>query len=174
MRGRDRYGSGGLLLTPDSGQALDSGLSMALAAGTRGELDAGGADGFELAFEADALWMGTATDGANGPAGVSGGDRGGGGLVPDRSGGFARSTTGSSGLRGPRSEKNGMDDALPSVGMTRRFLALCEQYGSQEAAVQLVAQARELGVPGLPERNDWTAWNAGEMTAALKYLQSQR
>ena len=64
------YGTGGLLLTPDSGQALESGLSMAMAAaGTRGELVAGGAGGFALAFKADALWVGTATDGVDGPAG---------------------------------------------------------------------------------------------------------
>ena len=61
------YGSGGLLLTPDGGPALESGLSMAMAAaGTRGELVAGG---FALAFKADALWIGTATDGVDGPAG---------------------------------------------------------------------------------------------------------
>ena len=51
------YGGGGLQLTPDSGPALESGLSMAMAAaGTRGELVAGGASGFELAFKADAAW----------------------------------------------------------------------------------------------------------------------
>ncbi len=64
------YGTGGLRLTPDSGQALESGLSMAMAAaGTRGELVAGGASGFALAFKADALWVGTAIDGVDGPAG---------------------------------------------------------------------------------------------------------
>ena len=64
------YGTGGLLLTPDGGQALESGLSMAMAAaGTRGELLAGGASGFGLAFKADALWVGTAIDGVDGPAG---------------------------------------------------------------------------------------------------------
>ncbi len=64
------YGRGGLLLTPDSGTALESGLSMAMAAaGTRGELLADGAGGFALAFKADALWVGTAIDGVDGPAG---------------------------------------------------------------------------------------------------------
>ena len=64
------YGAGGMLLTPDSGPALESALSMAMAAaGTRGELVAGGASGFELAFKADALWVGTAVDGVDGPAG---------------------------------------------------------------------------------------------------------
>ena len=64
------YGAGGLRLTPDRGPALEAGLSMAMAAaGTRGELVAGGAGGFALAFKADALWVGTATDGVDGAAG---------------------------------------------------------------------------------------------------------
>ena len=64
------YGGGGLLLTPERGMALESGLSMAMAAaGTRGELIAGGAGGFALAFKADALWVGTSIDGVDGPAG---------------------------------------------------------------------------------------------------------
>ena len=67
-----------------------------------------------------------------------------------------------------------MDDALPSVGITIRFLALCNQYGSKRAAVDAVAEARRSGTPGLPETDDWTAWNASEMRAAVKYLQSQR
>ena len=64
------YGAGGMLLTPDGAPALESGLSMAMAAaGTRGELVAGGATGFELAFKADALWVGTSIDGVDGPGG---------------------------------------------------------------------------------------------------------
>ena len=64
------YGSGGMMLTPRGGPALESGLSMAMAAaGTRGELVAGGASAFELAFKADALWVGTSIDGVDGPAG---------------------------------------------------------------------------------------------------------
>ena len=64
------YGVGGLLLTPDGAPALRSGLSMALAAaGTRGELVAGGTRGFELTFKADALWVGTSVAGVDGPAG---------------------------------------------------------------------------------------------------------
>ena len=64
------YGAGGLLLTPESGPALESGLSMAMAAaGTRGELVAGGAGGFALAFKADALWAGTAIDGVDSAVG---------------------------------------------------------------------------------------------------------
>ena len=64
------YGAGGLLLTPEAGAALESDLSMAMAAaGTRGELVAGGTGGFALAFKADALWVGTSIDGVDGPAG---------------------------------------------------------------------------------------------------------
>ena len=64
------YGSGGMMLTPRGGPALESGLSMAMAAaGTRGELVAGGASAFALAFKADALWVGTSIDGVDGPAG---------------------------------------------------------------------------------------------------------
>ena len=63
------YGSGGMLLTPQAVQALESGLSMAMAAaGTRGELIAGGTGGFALAFKADALWVGTSIDGVDAPA----------------------------------------------------------------------------------------------------------
>ena len=43
-------------------------MAMA-AAGTRGALVAGGASGFELAFKADALWVGTSIDGVEGPGG---------------------------------------------------------------------------------------------------------
>ena len=64
------YGSGRLLLTPDTGAALEAGLSMGMAAaGTRGEIVARGAGGFGLAFKADALWVGTGTEGVDGPAG---------------------------------------------------------------------------------------------------------
>ena len=64
------YGAGGLLLTQEGGPALESGLSMKMAAvGTRGELVGNGAGGFGLAFKADALWVGTAVDGVDGPAG---------------------------------------------------------------------------------------------------------
>ena len=43
-------------------------MAMA-AAGTRGELVAGGAGGFALAFKADALWVGTSIEGVDGAAG---------------------------------------------------------------------------------------------------------
>ena len=63
------YGAGGMRLAPEGAPALDAGLSMAMAAaGTRGEL-VEGAGGFALAFKTDALWVGTSTDGVDGPAG---------------------------------------------------------------------------------------------------------
>ena len=63
------YGAGGLLLDPGAGGPIETDLSMAMAAGGgRGELVANDA-GFELAFEADALWVGTRTDAASGPSG---------------------------------------------------------------------------------------------------------
>ena len=64
------YGAGGLMLTPDGGPVLESGLSMAMAAGgTRGELVAARSGGFGLAFKADALWVGTRVERVNGSAG---------------------------------------------------------------------------------------------------------
>ncbi|MCY3820695.1 MAG: cadherin-like beta sandwich domain-containing protein [Gammaproteobacteria bacterium] len=63
------YGAGGLRLSPDVGAPLESALSMKMtAAGTRGELITGDS-GFALSFKADALWVGTAVDGVEGPAG---------------------------------------------------------------------------------------------------------
>ena len=46
---------------------------------------------------------------------------------------------------------------LPSVALTRRFLALGEDHGSERLAVRLVAVGRSTGVPGLPAGDDWTA-----------------
>ena len=63
---------------------------------------------------------------------------------------------------------------LPSVALTRRFLAQCEHHGSQRLAVRLVAVGRRSGVPELPASNDWTAWSAEEMRAAVDYLEQMR
>ena len=364
------YGAGGLLLTPQGGPALESGLSMKMsAAGTRGELVPGGDDGFGLAFKADALWVGTATDGVDGPAGRmaateaavsrvrtalegsrgfrfgrglslkpsvevgvrhdagdaeqgSGMDVGGGLVVSDAAtglavdmrvrmllvheaedfrergvsvslsynptpsdaagadgqGGAVVGRAGAERRRGPvgpghdgrdgarrlrlgqparrrgrlraagrqpvrrdaagrlhdlrvrtglpgglrphtdgerqadvaarrRCAAPGESDAgrheqraararqrglvrspdhrmrregasgtgeLPSVALTTKFLALCQQYGSERLAVSIVAAGRSAGVPRLPESDDWTAWNADEMRAAVEYLQRKR
>ena len=63
------YGAGGLLLNPGAGAPVETGLSMAMAAGGgRGEIVAGD-NGFGLAFKADALWVGTRTDAASGASG---------------------------------------------------------------------------------------------------------
>ena len=59
---------------------------------------------------------------------------------------------------------------LPSVALTMKFLELCQQYGSEQLAVRIVAAGRSTGVPGLPQSNDWTAWNADEMRAAVEHL----
>ena len=65
------YGTGSLNLTPDGASALETGVSMAMSAvGTRGELIGSRATGgFALAFKADALWVGAASDLLDGAAG---------------------------------------------------------------------------------------------------------
>ena len=65
-------------------------------------------------------------------------------------------------------------NGLPSVALTHRLLALCEDHGSQRLAVRLVAVGRATGVPGLPPGDDWTAWNAYEMRAVVEYLEQMR
>ena len=63
------------------------------------------------------------------------------------------------------------DDTLPSVETTMLFLAVCERYDSEASAVAAVVRGRRAGVPGLPCRDDWPAWNAAEMGAAVDYLE---
>ena len=60
---------------------------------------------------------------------------------------------------------------LPSVALTRRFLSQCERHGSQRLAVRLLAVGRNAGIPGLPANDDWTAWDADQMRAAVEYLE---
>ena len=63
------YGAGGLLLNPGAGAPIETGLSMAMAAGGgRGQI-LGGGEGFGLAFKADTLWVGMRTKAASGPGG---------------------------------------------------------------------------------------------------------
>ena len=63
------YGAGGLMLSPGAGAPIETGLSMALAAGGgRGQI-LGGGEGFGLAFKADTLWVGMRTKAASGPGG---------------------------------------------------------------------------------------------------------
>ena len=65
------YGTGGLSLTPEGRSAMETGVSMAMSAvGTRGELiGARATGGFSLAFKADALWVGAASDLVDGAMG---------------------------------------------------------------------------------------------------------
>ena len=65
------WGTGALSLTPDGASALQTGVSMAMSAvGTRGELIGSRATGgFALAFKADAMWVGAASDLLDGAAG---------------------------------------------------------------------------------------------------------
>ena len=69
--GTTGYGTGALSLTPDGQSALKTGVSMMMSAvGTRGELVGSRATGgFSLAFKADALWVGAASELLDGPAG---------------------------------------------------------------------------------------------------------
>ena len=63
------YGAGGLMLNPGAGAPIETGLSMAMAAGGgRGQI-LGGGEGFGLAFKADTLWVGMRTKAASGPGG---------------------------------------------------------------------------------------------------------
>ena len=63
---------------------------------------------------------------------------------------------------------------LPSIAETTKFLGLCERYGAERLAVRIVAAGRSAGVARLPENDDWTAWNADEMRAAVEHLQRKR
>ena len=59
------YGAGGLLLSPEAGSPIETGLSMAMAAGGGRGRVAGSERGFSLAFKADALWVGTRSEEAH-------------------------------------------------------------------------------------------------------------
>ena len=73
-----------------------------------------------------------------------------------------------------RERNESSDGGLPSVAITTKFLALCDQFGSESLAVRIVAAGRSAGVAGLPEHDDWTAWNTQEMRAAVDHLQRKR
>ena len=51
------------------------------------------------------------------------------------------------------------------------FLPLCDQYGSYEAALEVVARGWRAVVSGLPGRDLWPGWNGAEMRATVKCLQ---
>ena len=52
-----------------------------------------------------------------------------------------------------------------------RFLALCDPYGSEEAAVAAIAGGRRSLAGVTRPADDRPAWNAAEMRAAVEYLQ---
>ena len=62
----------------------------------------------------------------------------------------------------------------PSVALTQRYLDLCEHHGSLRLAARLVAVGRNIGVPGLPAGDDWTAWDRREMRTVVEYLEQMR
>lgn len=74
----------------------------------------------------------------------------------------------------PANESGRAPGERPSVALTERFLVLCAEQGALRFAVELVAVGRSTGVPGLPASDDWTAWNADEMRAAVDYLKQMR
>ena len=51
---------------------------------------------------------------------------------------------------------------------------MCQAYGSQRLVVRMVAVGRSTGVSGLPESDDWTAWDNEEMRAAVEYIERMR
>ena len=63
---------------------------------------------------------------------------------------------------------------LPSVALTKRFLAVCQAYGSERLALRVMASGRNAGVGSLPGTNDWTAWDADQMRVAVEYLERKR
>ena len=71
-------------------------------------------------------------------------------------------------------DTSAMTNELPSVAMTARFLALCEHYGAERLALRIVAAGRKAGTAGLPQHDNWADWNAGEMRAAVGYLERKR
>ena len=60
--------------------------------------------------------------------------------------------------------------SLPSMRSTMAFLKLCDEIGSQRAALDLLETGRQTGATGLPAHNDWTEWTAPCMNAAVRYL----
>ena len=57
-----------------------------------------------------------------------------------------------------------------------RYVAWLGRFGAAVRHVlkysgSLVAAGRSTVVPGLPRSNEWTAWNADEMRAAVEHLE---
>ena len=60
-------------------------------------------------------------------------------------------------------------DELPSVALTRGSCPRASTTTRNIWWVKLVGVGRGTGVPGLPESDDWTTWDAGQMRAAVEY-----
>ena len=73
-------------------------------------------------------------------------------------------------VRDGERQRSGVHE-LPSVALTTRFLALCQEYDAERLAVRSVAAGRNTGTPGLPHSDNWTAWDADEMRAGADYLE---
>ena len=52
-----------------------------------------------------------------------------------------------------------------------RFLGLCERFGGRVGGGRCPSGAGGCAYRGLPCRDDWPAWNAAEMRAAVDYLE---
>ena len=117
--GRDRLRQrSALTLTPGAGTALESGLSMAMAAGgLRGELADSVVAGFGLAFKADALWVGTGDQGRGWPgSGNLAATDGDGDPFPDRRWRPRAAIASSAGCRSSRAWRS---DSGATAGMPR-------------------------------------------------------
>ena len=86
---------------------------------------------------------------------------------------MAEKMTGRTTNNGNASDGSSTANTLPSVAITARFLSLCEHYGAERLAMNIIASGRSAGVPGLPQHNRWAEWNAGEMRTAVDYLERQ-
>ena len=50
------------------------------------------------------------------------------------------------------------------------FLKLCDAIGSQREALHMIYVGRKYGAKGLPSHDDWPAWTAPSMNAAVDFL----
>lgn len=60
---------------------------------------------------------------------------------------------------------------LPSVVDMQRYLLMCKRHGSESLALRLIAIGRKNGIGGLPENDDWRAWDAEQVRKAVDFLE---
>ena len=159
------YGTGALSLTPDGASALETGVSMAMTAvGTRGELIGSRATGgFALAFKADAMWVGAASDLLDGPSGrlnasevaVDAGAHGAGGLPGLHAGRPAVADAGRRGgaAAGRRRRRDGRGHGRGRRARVQRqghgAVARCAGADAGGASGRRVLRARNVAVAGV-------------------------